>query len=71
MTQKLLSHQVSSLTNVNKQKNSTFHLIFFTEEIRKMFKTVRYSEKGTNERIKEEETFVFFMNYLEDCEKGY
>ena len=36
-----------------------------------MFKTVRYSEKGTNECIKEEETFVFFMNYLEDCEKGF
>ena len=35
-----------------------------------MFKTVRYSEKGSNERTREEDAYMFFIDYLDDCEKG-
>ena len=29
-----------------------------------------FSEKGTNEREKEERVYIFFLDYLEKCEKG-
>ncbi len=29
-----------------------------------------YSEVGTNEKIKEERTFIYFLDYLEKCEKS-
>ena len=32
--------------------------------------TVRYSESGSNEREKEEQTYIFFVDYLEECEGG-
>ncbi len=35
-----------------------------------MFKQVIYSEKGSNERSKEENTFIMFLDYLEKCERG-
>ena len=36
-----------------------------------MFKSVRYSEKGSNDRESEERVYMYFMDYLDDCEKGY
>lgn len=38
------------------------------DDIRKIFTEVKYSEKGSNDRIKEEATFMFFVDYLDDCE---
>ena len=29
---------------------------------------VRYSEKGSNDRGREEEAFMFFVDYLDNCE---
>ena len=34
-----------------------------------MFKTIRFCEKGSNERVREE-AFKFFIDYLDDCERG-
>lgn len=33
-----------------------------------MFTVIKYSEEGSNEREKEEATFMFFVDYLDDCE---
>ena len=30
---------------------------------------VRFSDSGTTARIKEEETFMYFVDYLDDCER--
>ena len=39
--------------------------------IRRMFTEIRYSEVGTTERTKEEQSFMFFfIDYLDDCERG-
>lgn len=35
-----------------------------------IFKEVRYSESGSNDRIKEEATYALFIDYLDECEKG-
>ena len=37
--------------------------------IRKLFK-VRFSEEGSNAKIKEQNAYMMFIDYLEDCEKG-
>ncbi len=42
----------------------------YTEVIRKLFEVVRYSEAESNERENEECTYVFFVDYLEECEEG-
>ena len=34
------------------------------------FGTVMYSEKGSNERCKEEATYLLFSEYLEEIEAG-
>ena len=43
---------------------------FVLDDIRKLFTKIIYSEKGTNDREQEEATFMFFMDYMEDCERG-
>ena len=37
--------------------------------VRKVFK-VRFSENGSNAKIKEENAYMMFIEYLEECEKG-
>ena len=41
-----------------------------TDGIIKMFKDIRFSEKGSNCREKEEATYMMFIDYLEECEAG-
>ena len=36
----------------------------------KLFKSVDYSDVGSNNRKKEEDTFSLFIDYLDECEKG-
>ena len=45
-------------------------LSLLADTIRKVFTEVRFSEKGTNDREHEERAFMYFVNYLEDCESG-
>lgn len=42
----------------------------FLDDFRKLFTHVRYSDVGCNSRVKEEQTYMFFIDYLEDCELG-
>ena len=36
-----------------------------------MFKTSRFSDKGSNVRTKEESAYMMFVDYLHECEKVY
>ena len=36
------------------------------DDLRKMFVSVRFSEKGSNEQAKEETAYTFFIDYLDD-----
>lgn len=38
--------------------------------VRKVFGKVRFSEEGSNARIKEQSAYMMFIEYLEECEKG-
>ena len=38
------------------------------ETIKKLFTKVDFSEAGSNERLKEEATYMLFMDFLQDCE---
>ncbi len=38
--------------------------------MRKVFSIVMYSDIGSNDRVKEEATYLLFVNYLEDIEEG-
>lgn len=40
------------------------------DSIRKLFTEIRYSELGTNARVKEEAAFMYLIDYLDDCERG-
>ena len=35
-----------------------------------MFTVVKFSENGSNSRDKEEAAYMFFVNYMDDCEGG-
>ena len=35
-----------------------------------VFKVISYSEKGSNCRKKEEDTYAKFVDYLDECERG-
>ena len=39
-----------------------------TEKIRKLFKKVVFSDPGSNERRKAENSYMMFVQYLEKCE---
>ena len=38
--------------------------------IRKIFKTVRFSEEGSNACEREQNAYMMFLDYLDECEKG-
>ena len=35
-----------------------------------VFSEIRYSVDGSNDRRKEEDTCAFFVDYLDECERG-
>lgn len=39
-----------------------------TEMIRNLFKKINFSETGATERIKEEATYMLFLDLLHECE---
>ena len=48
-----------------------FHLTIFiihVDELQKLLEDVRFSQKGTTEREKEEATYMFFLDLLHSCE---
>ena len=44
--------------------------IFFADKLRNLFTDIKYSEKGSSIRIREETAFMYFVDYLDDCEGG-
>ena len=42
----------------------------YVDKVRKLFVTVKYSERGSNEYSRETATFMMFVDFLDDCEKG-
>ena len=44
--------------------------LLYVDLVRKLFVTIRFSEKGSNDRIKEEATYMMFIEYLELIEEG-
>ena len=34
------------------------------------FKVVKYGDHGSNARTKEEQTYMYFIDFLEECETG-
>lgn len=46
-------------------------MVKILDTIRKMFKYIHYSDKGTNHRTKKETAFMYFTDYLDECEKGW
>ena len=47
-----------------------FYSMILVYYVRQVFKNIRFSEKGTNARIKEQKPYMMFLQYLNGCEKG-
>ncbi len=45
-------------------------ILLLTDCVRKIFKAIEFSEKGSNAREKEETTYMMFLDYLHECERG-
>ena len=43
---------------------------FYADTIWKLFSEIKFFEKGTNEHENEERAYKYFVDYLEDCERG-
>ena len=46
------------------------HVLPISDDFRKLFVDVRFSERGSNAREKEESVYMMFLDYLEECEQG-
>ena len=44
-------------------------VLVYTDDLREMFK-VKYSPVGTNDNQRETSTYMIFLDYLYECEKG-
>lgn len=44
--------------------------LFNTDEIVKLFTFIKYSDKGCNERERQEQAYIYFVDYLEEVEKS-
>ena len=42
----------------------------FTNDFQKLFKGILYSDLGTNARAEEKQTYMFYIDILEECEIG-
>jgi len=40
------------------------------DKLRNLFTSIKYSQKGSSSRIREETAFMQFIDYLDDCEGG-
>ena len=47
-----------------------FVLVHAIDDIQKIFKTVRFSEEGSNARERGQNAYMMFLDYLDECEKG-
>jgi len=45
-------------------------MLVFSDDFQKMFNQVHYSDTGTNARTKEEQAYMFFIVFLEECEQS-
>ena len=45
-------------------------LSMYTGQLRDMLVPV-FSEKGSNKRVKEEQAFIYFIDFLDECEGTY
>ena len=43
---------------------------FYADKLQNLFTEIRYSQKGLSIRIREETAFMYFIDYLDDCEGG-
>ena len=43
--------------------------MLYVDQLRKMFTDIKFSPTGSSGRDKEEAAYMFFLNYLEDCER--
>lgn len=46
------------------------YIDFFQQMYLENFSIVKYSSKGSNDRACEEQTYMFFVKYMERCDKG-
>ena len=49
---------------------SDCYTVLLVDIIRHLFTEIRYSDKGTSERVREEAAFMYFIDYLDDCERS-
>ena len=47
-----------------------FCSFFSIDYVRKVFKKIRFSEEGSNAFAKEQNSYMMFLEYLDECEKG-
>lgn len=50
--------------------NGHLFSMILVDYVRQVFKNIRFSEKGTHARMKEQEAYMMFLQYLNGCEKG-
>ena len=46
------------------------NLLLILDDIRELLADIKFSEKGSSARQKEEATYIYFTDYLEECERG-
>ncbi len=42
--------------------------ISFLDGLQALLKDIRFSPKGSSERVKEESTYMYFIDFLNECE---
>ena len=45
-------------------------ILIVSDGLRKLFTVIKFSNKGTSSRVKEETAFSYFVDYLDACEGG-
>lgn len=47
------------------------YLTIHVDDIKQLLAQVHYSEAGSSERVKEEATYMLFLDFLYDCEGNH
>ena len=65
------SDLTAGMSHESQLHHDTYQNSCMIDIVRRVFTKVRFSEDGSNARVKEESAYMMFLEYLDECEKRY
>ncbi len=62
--------KLTSGNDIFNYPNNFLLICYYAGYVRKLFTLIKFSEQGNNNRVDEEATYMFFLDYMDACESN-